>query len=388
MRITEIREQMIDIGAAVGNAIIDLSELTTSVVAVQTDVKRDGKPVVGFGFTAYARYAQGGLMRERFIPRLLRADPHDLLDETGMNLDPFKAGAVMRKNEKPGGHGERSVAIGAIDMALWDAVAKIAEKPLHRLLAERFNDNQSVDKVSVYVGGGYYNPARDIELLQEEIKGHLDAGYTEVKIKVAGAAVAEDTKRVEAAVGILGAGEALAVDASAALDLAGGIELGRTLEPFGLRWYEDVCDPLDYETQRGVAEVYRGPMATGESLFSMTDHRNLIRYGGLKPVKDYLLMDIPQMYGLPEFLGTLDMLAEHGWSRTRVWPHGGHLFSLHCAAGLGLGGSESHYGVFAPFPGFADSTPVADGHVGLPDLPGIGWEDKADAYAVFRELVD
>src|SRR5206468_6891041 len=110
--------------------------MTTSLVAVVTDVVRDGKPVVGYGFNSNGRYGQGGLIRERFAPRLLEADPKTLLDQSGDNLDPDKLWATLMSNEKPGGHGERSVAVGTIDMAVWDAVAKIAEKPLFRLLPD------------------------------------------------------------------------------------------------------------------------------------------------------------------------------------------------------------------------------------------------------------
>jgi L-alanine-DL-glutamate epimerase-like enolase superfamily enzyme len=64
-------------------------------------------------------------------------------------------------NEKPGGHGERSVAVGTIDMAVWDAVAKIAGKPLFRLLAERHGAKPD-PRVFVYAAGGYYYPGKDL----------------------------------------------------------------------------------------------------------------------------------------------------------------------------------------------------------------------------------
>ncbi|MGH2702651.1 MAG: mandelate racemase, partial [Actinomycetota bacterium] len=69
-------------------------------------------------------------------------------------------------------------------------------------------------------------------------------------------------------------------------------------------------------------------------------------------------------------------------------PHGGHQMSLNIAAGLGLGGNESYPEVFQPFGGFADDTPVEDGYVRLPDVPGIGFEAKADLFEVLRGLLD
>jgi hypothetical protein len=95
--------------------------LTTSMVALITDVIRDGKPLVGYGFASIGRFAQSGLIRERFAPRLLAARDIEVMDDAGTNLDPFRAWKVVMTGEKPGGHGERCVAVGALDMALWDS---------------------------------------------------------------------------------------------------------------------------------------------------------------------------------------------------------------------------------------------------------------------------
>src|SRR5882757_4686597 len=162
MRIVDIREKTVPIASSIANAYIDFSKMTCSVVAVATDVVRDGKPVVGFGFNSNGRYGQGALIRERLVPRLREADPAALVDATGENLDPFAIWAAMMANEKPGGHGERSVAVGTIDMAVWDAVAKIARQPLWRLLADRYRGGQADEKVWVYAAGGYYYPGKEL----------------------------------------------------------------------------------------------------------------------------------------------------------------------------------------------------------------------------------
>src|SRR4029079_1185227 len=148
--------------SGMANAYVSFAGMTASTVAIVSDVVRAGEPVVGFGFNSNGRYAQGGLMRERFIPRLLEADPAHLLDDTGENLDPQRAWAVMMANEKPGGHGDRSVAVGVLDMALWDAAAKISRLPLSRLLAQHYRGGQVDDSVSVYAAGGYYYPGKGI----------------------------------------------------------------------------------------------------------------------------------------------------------------------------------------------------------------------------------
>ncbi|HET7546389.1 MAG TPA: mandelate racemase/muconate lactonizing enzyme family protein [Usitatibacter sp.] len=388
MRIVDIREKTFPISSPIRNAYIDFSRMTLSLVAVVTDVMRDGKRVVGYGFNSNGRYGQGMLMRERFIPRVLEADAAAYVDDSGENLDPIKVWARMFTNEKPGGHGERSVAIGTIDMAVWDAVAKIAGKPLFQLLADRYGDGRPERRVFVYAAGGYYYPGKDHAQLIAEMKGYLDRGYTVVKMKIGGATLAEDLRRIESVLSILGRGERLAVDANGRFDLATAIEYAKALSKHDLFWYEEAGDPLDYELQARLAEHYAKPMATGENLFSMQDARNLIRYGGLRPDRDWLQFDCALSYGLVEYLRTLAMLREYGWSPSRCIPHGGHQMSLNIAAGLGLGGNESYPDLFQPFGGFPDGVRVEDGHITMPDLPGIGFEGKSDLYRLMRELGD
>src|SRR5256885_10907382 len=206
--------------------------MTTSVVAVITDVMRGGKPVVGYAFNSTGRYACGAQMRARFIPRLLKADPKSLLDDAGTNLDPAKCVVAMMRNEKSGGHSERSVGIGTIEVAIWDAVAKIEEQPLHVVLAERFNGGQVPVKCFVYVGGGWYAPGKGIPELCDEMKRHLDAGYTMVKMKVGGVPLAEDMRRIEAVKAILPKGAELAVDANSKVDRAEALAYGKAMTPY------------------------------------------------------------------------------------------------------------------------------------------------------------
>src|SRR5260221_12715820 len=194
VRIVDVCEVTKPISSPIRNAHIDFTKMTTSLVAVVTDAKRDGKRVVGYGFNSNGRYGQGGLIRERFAPRLTEADPKSLLNEAGDNLDPDKVWATMMSNEKPGGHGERSVAVGTIDMAVWDAVAKIAGKPLFRLLAERHKRSAN-PKVFVYAAGGYYYPRKDLSALPGEMRGFLGPGSNVVQMKNRRAPNAENRQR-------------------------------------------------------------------------------------------------------------------------------------------------------------------------------------------------
>jgi D(-)-tartrate dehydratase len=385
VRILELREVTKPIASPIRNAYIDFSTMTTSLVALVTDVVRDGRRVVGYGFNSNGRYGQGGLIRERFADRILKAEPRSLLDEAGTNLDPRRIWAAMMANEKPGGHGERSVAVGTIDMAVWDATAKIAGKPLFRLLAEQ-HGRQADPRVFVYAAGGYYYPGKILDALRAEMRSYLERGYTVVKMKIGGATLEEDRQRIEAVLVEIGRHAKLAVDANGRLDLDTAIAYAKMLRDYPLYWFEEAGDPLDYQLQAALAEYYPGAMATGENLFSHQDARNLIRYGGMRPDRDWLQFDCALSYGLVEYERTLNVLKHHGWSPRRCIPHGGHQMSLNIAAGLGLGGNESYPDLFQPYGGFPDSVSVVDGHITMPELPGIGFEGKRDLYAEMQAL--
>ena len=377
MRIVDIRERTVPLSRYADPGIAS-GDLTTSVVALVTEVRREGAPVVGYGFSSIGRFGQGGLIRERFAPRLLAAG----------TVDPLRAWDAMMAGEKPGGHGERCVAVGTLDMALWDAAAKIAGQPLYRFLADLTGREIASTAVPVYAADGYYYPADDVGRLTDEVRRFLDAGYTHVKIKIGGRPLAEDLRRIEAVLALLSGGDHLAVDAMNRYTLESGIEAAQVLAPYRLQWFEDICDPLDFAAQAEIARVYDPPIAAGEALFSLADARNLIRYGGLRPDRDLLVFDPVHGYGLPEYLRILDMLESNGWSRAACQPHGGHLFGLHVVAALGLGGGESNPFIFQPFGGFSDDAVIDGGYAHPPEAPGIGFETRAPLAGLFRSLCE
>jgi D(-)-tartrate dehydratase len=387
-RIVDIHEASLSIRSDIENAWISFKDMDASIVAVVSDVVRNGRPIVGFGFNSNGRYAPSGILKTRIIPRILHAPPEALLDATGENFDPHRVWDVMMQNEKPGGHGERSVAVGVLDMAIYDLVAKIEDKPVYQLLAERYSDGDPDRDAFVYAAGGYYEPGKGLRELQDEIRSYLDLGYTTVKMKIGGASLAEDVCRIEAVIDVVGEGSRLAVDANGRFDLPTALKYAHALEPYDLFWFEEAGDPLDFQLQRELTAVYPNPTATGENLFSLPDARNLIRYAGMRQELDVLQFDPVLSYGLVEYLRILKMLHDHGWSSRRCIPHGGHQFALHIAVGLGLGGNESYPGVFQPIGGFADDIPIVEGRVVPGDEPGIGIERKSELYAAFRELVD
>ncbi len=386
-RVVEVREQAVRLEAAIRNSLVDFSQMTVSVVAVVSDRVVGGRPVVGLGFNSIGRYAQSGMLRDRFIPRLLDADPDALVGDDG-ELDPGVVRDLVMRNEKPGGHGERSGAVAALEIAVWDLAAKLAGVPLYRLLADRYNDGAYDPSVDVYAAGGYYYPGEDgTDRLVAEMRGYLEEGYTHLKMKIGGASLDEDIERLEAVLELVGDGSRLAVDANGRFDLETAIAYGERMEPYGLRWYEEAGDPLDYALQAELGRHYEPPFATAENLFSHQDVRNLLRYAGLRPEVDLLQMDPGLSYGIVELDRMLDVLRDEGWSPRRVIPHGGHLMALHMAAGMQLGGNESYPGIFQPFGGFGRQHEVVDGAIAISDEPGIGLEHKDELRPVLAELV-
>jgi L-alanine-DL-glutamate epimerase-like enolase superfamily enzyme len=238
----------------------------------------------------------------------------------------------------------------------------------------------------VYAAGGYYYPGKNVEALKREMLGYIDRGYSVVKMKIGGASMKDDLERIEAVLKILPKESKLAVDANGRFDLPTAIAYGEAFSAYDLFWYEEPGDPLDYELQANLSRHYQGSIATGENLFSVQDARNLIRYAGLNRERDWLQFDCALSYGLVEYLRTLSMLKEFGWSPKRCIPHGGHQMSLNIAAGLDLGGNESYPDLFQPYGGFPDEVRVENGYITLPAYPGIGFEAKSDLYSELKQL--
>lgn len=385
MRIIDIREAVFPLQSNMRNAAFDFRDLTTSVVAVVTDRKRDGKPVVGYAWGSIGRHAVGGQLRGRFIPRVLAAKPESLLGEDGV-IDPEKVLAAMLVREKPGGHAERSIATGIVDTAVWDAVGKIKGEPTWKLIAERYNGGEHPEKVPCYVGGGWYLPGNKLSDLEDEMRRHQDAGYRFIKIKAGGLPVPDDVKRVEAGLKIVGSADLLAVDANGAIPPAKAIEYAKALAPYKLRWFEEPVDPLDLKAYADFAAVYEPPIGQGENLYSLQEVRNHMLFGGFRADRDIIQVDPPQAYGLTTFAKFVQLVEEHGANRACLWPHGGNLMSFAAVAGFGAGGCEGYPGGFGIFSGFAEGMNVEDGYLRMPDRPGLGWEGMPRLFPKLQEM--
>ena len=386
MKIIEIQEKTFPINSDIKNAYISFAKMDCSVVAIKTDVQINGENIIGYGFHSNGRYAVGELLKKRFIPRLKEASSKSLINDVGDNFSPEKIWKILMQNEKPGGHGERSTAVGTIDMAIWDIVSKIEQVPLYELLAKKYGDGKFTNKIFVYAAGGYYYPGKDIPMLMDEMKSYLNMGFTTVKMKIGGAPLVEDLKRIESVLKLVGSGKNLCVDANGRFDLKTAIEYGKALEQYELKWFEEAGDPLDYQLNAELSKNYKNSLATGENLFSMQDSRNLIRYGGMRKDIDWLQFDCSLSYGLVEYLKTLSMMKEYNWSSRRVIPHGGHQLSCNIAAGLNLGGNEIYPSLFQPFGGFPDESLVEDSFVTFPKFIGMGYEKKEKLNNLLKKL--
>ena len=387
MRIVAIRELAVQLEGAVANAVVNFSEHTVSLVAVVTDVLRHGKPVIGLGFNSIGRFAQSGIIATRMIPRLLAADPATLLAEGGQRFDAAKVLATLMRNEKPGGHGDRAGAAAAIEQAIWDLNAKLADEPCYVTIARAFGREPLAAPVEVYTGGGYYYPPGAGRTIRDEFLAYREMGFESFKMKIGGAPLAQDMKRIEEALQAAGGADRLMVDANGRFDLPTALAYATELKPLGLRWFEEIGDPLDYQLNREVIEAYGGPVATGENLFSAIDTLNLVRFGGMRPRQDIFQMDPGLSYGITEYGKIIDVLESHGFDRAQAVPHGGHLINLHVVVGLGLGACEAYPGVFQPFGGYSPECEIRDARVRPSDAPGFGLEQKRELVPFIRELV-
>jgi L-alanine-DL-glutamate epimerase-like enolase superfamily enzyme len=410
MKIVAIHEATLPIGSAMRNASIAFDQMTASALVIRTDQTIGGEALVGLAFDSIGRYGKGGLLRERFIPRLLAAAPSDLLDEHG-HIDPARCVAVLMRGEKQGGHGERPGAVGLLDAALWDLRAKQMGLPLWQCLRHSVGPNASSTttapvtatanetarvhttaeatsappRIATYASCGHFTDNPNPQALRDEVAQCLAWGYTTVKIKLSGRDAKLDAQRIASALSAGFPASHLAVDLNGQWQ-TGDTDVLAVLAEHRLAWVEEPTPALDYAALAAFCQGHSGPVATGENLFSLDDATNLLRYGGLRPNQDRLQMDISLSYGVGEYRAMLERAQAMGWSRQAFWPHAGHLFAAHVVAAFGLGSHESAPDPSRLYGGFWDRVPVVDGHLQLPTFLGVGFEHKANMMAAFDQL--
>jgi L-alanine-DL-glutamate epimerase-like enolase superfamily enzyme len=357
VKIVELRERTVSIASPMRNASIGFGEMTASAVAMVSD-----RGITGYAFDSIGRYGKGALLRERFFPRLLGKE----------FIDPPACTREVMANEKPGGHGERPGAVALIEAAAWDLHAKAQRVPLWRSIADYYGRKGDAT-IAAYASCGHF---RTDDVLTDEVKRAVDAGYRCVKVKVAGD-VDQDLKRLERAAAALPPGAKWAVDLNGAEASEKWFD---AMSPFGLAWIEEPAPPLDFDALRRLSGLGQ-PIATGENLFSFDDARNLVRYGGLRPERDFIQVDPLLAYGVDEYVRMLAL-----WPAGRFLPHAGHLFNAHCVAALGLGMAEAAPDATLVYGGYWDGVRVDGGRVRIPDVPGAGYERKANLLAVLESV--
>lgn len=409
MKITAIHEATLPIGSAMRNASIAFDQMTASALVIRTDESIGGEALVGLAFDSIGRYGKGGLLRERFIPRLLAAPPETLRDDQGL-IDPARCVAVLMRGEKQGGHGERPGAVGLLDAALWDLRAKQMGLPLWQCLRESTGHmgtsaaapstatthetahihttaaaTTAPPRIATYASCGHFTDNPNPQALRDEVAQCLAWGYTTVKIKLSGRDAKLDAQRIASALRAGLPASHLAVDLNGQWQ-AGDTHVLAVLAEHPLAWVEEPTPALDYAALAAFCQGHSGPVATGENLFSLDDATNLWRFGGMRPHQDRLQMDISLSYGVGEYRAMLERAQAMGWSPQAFWPHAGHLFAAQVVAAFGLGSHESAPDPNRLYGGFWDGVPVLDGHVQLPTCPGVGFEHKANLMAAFDQL--
>lgn len=381
MRIRRIREKTVSLTDPASPAPDSSREMTASAVAV--DVETPSGRVTGYGFSSIGRYAQAGLISERFAPRLLAAEQ---LGGHGSAFDPAHAWAVMMARERPGGDGDRSAAVGVLDMAIWDAAAKMAGLPLWKFLADRYNGGRHLERVPLIASGGLYYPGSDLHALVDEVKGYLDLGYTRVKIKCGEGGHDVGRARIEAALGPLGQdGGRLAIDLGCLCSTSAETqEMADAYAPYALAWIEEPGHPHDFELLAALTDYYEGAIGTGENILSMSETYNLLSYGGLRAGKDLIQVDPVSAGGLVAYERIVRLAEAGDWSRAQIYPHAGHLLAFHAVAGLGLGAHEVPARPDFILGGLPQSVAVENGFASLPDTPGLGFEDVPRLWEIFR----
>ena len=387
MRIISAEEKTVSLSSNKKNAKISFNEMTASAVIIEIQTNRG--QFKGLGFSSYGRYGHGGLLRERFLPRLknIKNIPTDgTCTEIIANIWDN-----LMTDEKEGGHGERSGAVGVLETALWDALAKSEGLPLWALLKRDTEFIETKDAPSgqtpIYASGGLYNPENTgTNELVAEVKQNIDTGYAWSKIKIGGIDPNKDMTRIEAAINAAGGSELIAVDANCAFGQNKEKPFLREIDQLGLRWLEEPVDPLDYQGLKICIDAMNTPIATGENIFSRADTRNLLQYGTLRANFDILQMDIVLSYGITEYIRMIKLIEALGWSRRSIIPHAGHQVALQTAAGLGLGGHEVASGKTGPFCGVSTDTRVENGLAILGSSPGVGIENKPELYKFFQSI--
>ncbi|ABK01433.1 galactarate dehydratase / L-talarate dehydratase [Arthrobacter sp. FB24] len=274
--------------------------------------------------------------------------------------DPNDIGKIYTKllwaGASVGRSGVATQALAAIDIALYDLKAKRAGLPLAKLLGSYRDSVQTYN-----TSGGFLNASLD------EVKARatqsIDDGIGGIKIKVGLPDSKEDLRRVAGIREHIGWDVPLMVDANQQWDRATALRMGRQLEEFNLIWIEEPLDAYDFEGHAHLASVLDTPIATGEMLASVAEHKGLIDASGC----DIIQPDAPRVGGITQFLRLAALADERGLG---LAPHFAMEIHLHLAAAYPREPWVEHFDWLDPL--FNERLETKNGRMLVPDRPGLG----------------
>jgi L-alanine-DL-glutamate epimerase-like enolase superfamily enzyme len=271
-----------------------------------------------------------------------------------------------------GRSGVATQALAAIDIALYDLKAKRTGLPLAKLLGSYRDSVQTYN-----TSGGFLNATLD------EVKARatqsVEEGIGGIKIKVGLPDSKEDLRRVAGIREHIGWDVRLMVDANQQWDRATALRMGRQLEEFNLVWIEEPLDAYDFEGHAHLASVLDTPIATGEMLASVAEHKGLINANGC----DIIQPDAPRVGGITQFLRLAALADERGLG---LAPHFAMEIHLHLAAAYPREPWVEHFDWLDPL--FNERLETKNGRMIVPDRPGLGVSLSDQARAWTTESVE
>lgn len=308
MRITSGRSfrLVVPVGREIADSMRSLSHVEIVGVVLDTDTG-----LAGTGYTITVGHG-GQVIRSvidtLYLEEVLGSDPHDVR-ATWKRL-------YFGRGHWIGRAGAATMAQAAIDIALWDILAKSAQRPLWQLLG-----GARADAIPIYnTNSGWLNFS--VRQLSEEARQLIGEGYTAIKMKVGLPDGAEDVARVEAVRAAIGERVLLMVDANQKWDLLQAKRMGAALEPFALGWLEEPCHPDDVPAHAELRQALRTPIALGEHLYSTHAFRDFV----MNRAVDVVQVDVCRVGGITPWLEVAALAATHG---LRVCPHAGDLMQVH-----------------------------------------------------------
>jgi L-alanine-DL-glutamate epimerase-like enolase superfamily enzyme len=333
------------------NGTLTYPHATTCVVEVRTD-----EGLSGIGLGVGVMLPKG----ERVVASLIEMYSEMLTGSDPLNNE--RAWATMWQPKLVGRRGVETRAQSMIDIALWDIKGKAAQMPLYKLLGGYSRS------LPCYVAGGYYEDGKPVSSLAEEMRGYLDSGVRAVKMKVGGADVREDVRRVAAVREEIGPDPDLLIDANGAYTADQAIRIARELANYDVYWFEEPVMADDLEGSRRVAEASSIPVASGENESTRYGFRDLLDRAGVRIVNP----DAEILGGVTEFMKVAALAETHG---VAVAPHGRADIHVHLTAAIPNGLMVEYYRENVdPLQRYLLPEPlvVENGQVSAPDRPGHG----------------